>query len=366
MATRRERLARVLEERGVRHALVYGAERSGSGVAWLTGWPVTREAAVVFTPGERDVLFVRYHNHVPQAARLAPTADVRSGGGSVVAVAAGLLRGRGGAVGVIGPLGYRDAELLRDRVGDLHDLSDAYTRLRLVKSPEELSWVRKGAELTDRGVEALAGGARDGMDDHGLVALIEAGYRPLGGQSEVRYLGLTPMRSPRLSVPEQWACGRVLRTGDVLMCEVAASWWGYPGQLLRTFSVGEPPTRLFRDLHDVAEGVFDALRRLLRPGVHASELVEAGAAIDAAGFTIRDDLVHGYVGGYLPPVLRTPSSALGPVPDVTLEEGMTLVVQPNVVTEDERAGVQTGELLVVGPQGGERLHSFPQGLAVIG
>jgi Xaa-Pro aminopeptidase len=50
------------------------------------------------------------------------------------------------------------------------------------------------------------------------------------------------------------------------------------------------------------------------------------------------------------------------IPEFTFEAGMTVVVQPNVVTRDERAGVQTGELLLVGPDGPERLHSFERGL----
>ena len=41
---------------------------------------------------------------------------------------------------------------------------------------------------------------------------------------------------------------------------------------------------------------------------------------------------------------------------------MTLVVQPNVVTRDGRAGVQTGELLLVTEAGPQRLHAFPRGL----
>ena len=77
--------------------------------------------------------------------------------------------------------------------------------------------------------------------------------------------------------------------------------------------------------------------------------------IEDAGFTIRDDLVHGFVGGYLPPVLGR--SRRRPVPDFTFEAGMTVVVQPNVVTPDERAGVQVGELLLVTDDGAERLHA---------
>ena len=61
----------------VDHVLVYGANRSGTAVGWLTRWPVTREAVVVVTPGERDVLYVGFYNHVPNAQRMATEADVR-------------------------------------------------------------------------------------------------------------------------------------------------------------------------------------------------------------------------------------------------------------------------------------------------
>jgi Xaa-Pro aminopeptidase len=49
------------------------------------------------------------------------------------------------------------------------------------------------------------------------------------------------------------------------------------------------------------------------------------------------------------------------VPDLRLEEGMMLVVQPNVITKDERAGVQTGECMVITKTGCESLHRAPRG-----
>ncbi len=40
---------------------------------------------------------------------------------------------------------------------------------------------------------------------------------------------------------------------------------------------------------------------------------------------------------------------------------MTVVVQPNVITRDQEAGVQVGELIHVGKTGFERLHNAPRG-----
>jgi Xaa-Pro dipeptidase len=56
MARRRKALEGVMAAEGLDHVVLYGANRSGSAVSWLTGWPVTREAHVLVTPGEPDVL----------------------------------------------------------------------------------------------------------------------------------------------------------------------------------------------------------------------------------------------------------------------------------------------------------------------
>jgi Xaa-Pro aminopeptidase len=88
--------------------------------------------------------------------------------------------------------------------------------------------------------------------------------------------------------------------------------------------------------------------------------------IEEAGFTTLDDLVHGFGGGYLPPVLGSRSRHLDPRPAPPIRTGMTLVVQPNVVTTDGRAGVQFGELLHVTASGAERLHAAPRGMLRVG
>jgi Xaa-Pro dipeptidase len=365
MERRHAAIARVMAERDVEHVLVHGANRFGLAVGWLTRWPVTREAFVVLSPGEPDVLFVDFYNHVPNARRIATEADVRACEGRGVEHPLAELRRRGaagGRIGVIGALPWRAADRLAGLAGELVSLDADFTRLRLVKSAEELDWLRVGCALTDAAVEALRAGARPGVDERELGALVEAAYLGRGGTTHIHYFATTPMSRPGIAAPAQWPSARRLRAGDALCCEISASWWDHPGQVLRTFSVAAEPTPLYRELHDVADAAFDAVAARLRAGATAAELVDASGVIEDAGFTTRDDLVHGFVGGYLPPVLGSRSRMLGDVPDFTLAAGMTLVVQPNVVTQDERAGVQTGELLLVGEHGPERLHSVPRGL----
>jgi Xaa-Pro aminopeptidase len=112
----------------------------------------------------------------------------------------------------------------------------------------------------------------------------------------------------------------------------------------------------------VADRAFSTLLDETRPGTSAARLLEVAGLIDEAGLAVVDDVVHGYGGGYLPPVLRTPATQRRPPPDLSLQPGMMLVIQPNVVTADGSLGVQTGELVVVTDDGAERFHRLPTGL----
>jgi Xaa-Pro dipeptidase len=360
MQRRRDALAAELEAAGAKHAVIYGANNAGPAVGWLTRWPVTREALVVFTAGERDVLLVNFYNHIPNAERIATEAEVRWAGPKPMATAVEELerRGaRGGRVAVIGPLGYRPYAALTEFATPV-PLDEAYTRLRLRKSLEELDWLRVGCGFTDDAVRAVHVGAGPGTDARELGNLAERAYVGRGGTTHIHYFGVP--------VPSQWPAARTLERGEVLACEISASHWDYTGQLLRTFAVGEDPPPLYRELHDVADAAFDAVFARVRPSATAADLVEASAVIGDAGFTTRDDLVHGFVGGYLPPVLGDKTRMLEDAPDFTIEEGMTMVIQPNVVTGDESAGVQTGELVAVTADGAERLHTYERGLLRIG
>jgi Xaa-Pro dipeptidase len=362
LARRRTALEDLMAERGLDHLLLYGADRSGSAVAWLTGWPPTREAAVLIRPGARDLLLVQFYNHVPLATRIAAAAEVRWGGAHTLTTLAGELPA-GARLGVIGPLTVAGHRALADVTAEVVLLDREYVRLRQVKSDEEVAWLRRGAELSDAGLASLVAGAGPGTTEHELADLVERGYVPRGGTTHIHYFGATSMADPDRGAPAQLTSARPLAAGDVLMMELSAAWWGYAGQVLRTWTVAADPTPLYRDLHDAADAAFADMTAVLRDGVTPAELVDAAGVIEDAGFTTLDDLVHGFGGGYLPPVFGSRSRQHTALPEEPLRAGMTVVVQPNVVTPDLRAGVQTGELVLVTRDGWEPLHTSPRGLA---
>jgi cell division protein FtsI/penicillin-binding protein 2 len=210
-------------------------------------------------------------------------------------------------------------------------------------------------------IERLVREARPGLRDFELGAIVEHAYRRLGGAHGICFLSSAPMTGGGRTVPAQVWSDRMVERGDMILVELSVYLWGASSQALRTITLGDPPERL-RDLHGIADRAFGAIEAAIQPGVPATELLEVAGMIDRAGATVIDDVVHGYGGGYLPPVLRTPATQVRPVPDLILRPGMLLVVQPNVVAADRRLGVQTGELLAVTEGGPGRLHGLRRGL----
>jgi Xaa-Pro aminopeptidase len=192
---------------------------------------------------------------------------------------------------------------------------------------------------------------------------VERGYVSEGGTTGIHYIGVTSMFDPQMAVPAQFASNRIVRHGDVVFAEISAAFWDHPGQVLRTIAVGDDPPKLYRDLHATADAAFDGIAAVLKDGAMPAEVVAAAGVIEDAGFTIVDDLLHGYGGGYLPPILGSKSRPSGPIPSEPFRAGQTVVIQPNVVTPDCKAGVQTGEMVLVTFDGIERLHNVPRGFS---
>jgi Xaa-Pro aminopeptidase len=89
---------------------------------------------------------------------------VRWAGERAIDTAIAELRRRGASanrIGTIGPLDNRAHASLAE-LGQLVAMNAGYTRLRLVKSEEEIEWLRIAAGMTDDAVGALHAGAAPG------------------------------------------------------------------------------------------------------------------------------------------------------------------------------------------------------------
>jgi Xaa-Pro aminopeptidase len=244
--------------------------------------------------------------------------------------------------------------------GRLADLTTPYQELRFVKSEEELRFIDVASAFNDRAIEALAAELRPGLPEYALAKIIEDTYLAERGTNLIHFTLATSMQDPDRGVPHQYPPDRVLRSGDVFVTEISTLYWGYAGQILRTFTIGTLPTERYAALHEAALAAYDALAGALRAGTTVGEMLDVAEMIHDAGYTIEDDLIHGYSGGYLPPIVRTRRTRGATHPDAfAYPADAIVVVQPNVTTLDGRAGVQVGNSLRVTPDGAVSTQHAP-------
>ena len=323
-------------------------------------------------------LYVGLTNHVPNARQVSDIPCIEWGGYNPTETVAarlkqtGMMRGRLGLVGVNHKFGmgmpFQHYLALRESLPDLElvDVTREYARLRVVKSDEEIAWLRKAAHFTDLSIRALAEQVRPGMAEYSLLGIIEGAYRSQGGQPHITFLRSMPMDDPNGCLPAQNPSDRIIQKGDVIITEISASYWGYSGQIHRPIFVGADPTQEWRRMFDTALEAYNNIAAAMRPGATERDIIRAASVIGERGYQIYDDLIHGYGVDIHPPLIDRSCCAYWPWRDDHLppegqpfEENMAIVIQPNPITPDERMGLQLGALTVVTPEGAESLHGVP-------
>ncbi len=353
--------------------LIYSNAYGGDNIRWLAGFAPRHDTYLIWPLAGDPLLLTQLFNHLPNARRISVLADVRWGGPDSGAAVSEALQARGltrGRVGMIGRLPHNHYLTFAPALPHIAwaNAAPGYCALRLVKSREELDWLRQGAAYTDAAMAALAKAARPRVSEHELAAAIEAAYIGAGGEHGIHFLSTTPMDAPQTYVPAQTQTARQLQPGDVIISELSAGVGGYAGQIHRPLAVGRKPTPHYQHIYEVALAAYRRIVAALRPGATVGQVLDAAGYIEAQGLTVCDDLLHGYGMGYLPPVLRTRATAHSrqPPDDFTFEENMAIVVQPNVYDPASGAGLQIGNLLVITANDAQPLQTWPMDFQVCG
>ncbi|NEK58251.1 aminopeptidase P family protein [Geodermatophilus sabuli] len=351
----------LMERAGVDALLVHSG--APGPVHWLSGYLPRQPTWLLVLPGE-PVLLLHFLNHVPTAQRLSVVPDVRCYWPSASRAVTELLGERGCAGGRIGVVGLSTSipaaqfDQLRSALPDAEftDLAGPYDQLRWIRSEEELDWFRASGRLLDEACDVLVAELRPGLTEHDVEALLHASFLPRGGHLGIAFIASTAMADPDRISPWQFATGRRLERGDVVITEITISWWGYGAQIHRPFAIGSDPTPLYRDLFAAASAGFGSVCAALRDGATSEDVLDAAAVIEEAGFDVFDSVVHGEGGKN--PELGTRRTPHHPEP-WTFAENQVVIVQPNPVTRDRTAGLQAGCAVRVGRDRAEPLHGWP-------
>lgn len=169
--------------------------------------------------------------------------------------------------------------------GELRDAAGVVEGLRMLKSDQEIAYIRRAAQIADEGIKAGFAAARAGIPEGEAAAAIYAALLRAGSE----YVGpVYVMSGEQSALAHSGWSERRMRVGDVVYLEVAGCVRRYHAAIRRTGTIG-PPSPEVAKAHRACVNAQRRVLSMLRPGVISGDVYRAhDEALTAAG-------VSGYI-----------------------------------------------------------------------
>jgi Xaa-Pro dipeptidase len=236
----------------------------------------------------------------------------------------------------------------------LEDASLLVTRLRVVKSAEEMVYVREAGALADKADDAALALIGPGADEGEILAAQHAAIFRAGGDYPGNEFIIGSSQDALLC---RYKAGRrVLDTQDQITLEFAGAYRRYHAAIMRTVPVGDPrPTHL--TYHRAAREALLACEAEMKPGRTAGDVFAAHARVFAEHGLSRHRL---NACGYSLGARYTPSWMDWPMfyennPWV-IEPGMVLFAHMILMDSDTETALCLGRTSIVTETGAEPIN----------
>ncbi|MEX1126015.1 MAG: Xaa-Pro peptidase family protein, partial [Acidimicrobiia bacterium] len=236
--------------------------------------------------------------------------------------------------------------------------SELTKKLRVKKDPEEIATLRTAAEGVDRVLSRARSEVRFAGRSERQVARDFALLTVEEGHEVVSFTIIGS--GPNSASPHHEPGLRLIREGDLVVCDFGGRVSGYCSDVTRTFSVGEPGGEEV-EIHGLVEEANRVSRSVVGPGVPCQE-VDRWARTVIAGAGYGRYFIHRTGHGIGLEVHEHPYMVEGN--DLLLEPGMAFSVEPGIYLPG-RFGVRIEDIVVCTSDGVDVLNQADRGLVVV-
>lgn len=259
-------------------------------------------------------------------------------------------------------LTHRNGEAVAEALDRLQDASDLMGKLRLVKSPAEIAYVRKAAELGDASFDAALAETRVGADEGVILGAMHRVIFEGGGDYPANEFIIGSGREALLC---RYKSGRrTLDTQDQLTLEWAGTYRHYHSANMKTLITGEPlPQHLA--MQKAAQSALLACEAAMCPGAAMGAVFQAHAdTLDDAGLSSSRLNACGYaLGPRFSPSWMEDQMFYEGAPTI-MEPGMVFFLHMILMDSDSGAAMTVGRTSLVTDDGAEPLSRMPLELIV--
>jgi Xaa-Pro dipeptidase len=244
----------------------------------------------------------------------------------------------------------------------LADASLLVSKLRLVKSPAEIVYVRRAAQLADAAWNAAVATARPGAFEGDILADMHGAIFRGDGDDPANEFIIGS--GPGALMCRYFSGRRHLDAEDQLTLEWAGTYRHYHAAMMRTMAIGRPHPRQL-ELYDAAEEALAACEAALKPGVPVGDVYQAHAKVlDARGLSAHRLNACGYSLGttFAPNWMDWPMLYAGN--PVLAAPGMVFFLHMIIFDSETGVAATLGRTSLVTPAGSEPLSAAPLDLVV--
>jgi Xaa-Pro dipeptidase len=201
------------------------------------------------------------------------------------------------------------------------DATEILGAVRLIKSPQEMKYLRKAAQFAQTGLDAARKAVKPGISELALAAAVEGAMRNAG--SDYWSIPTELASGPRTAGGHATARDRIIQSGDLVHLEFAGVERRYHATAVHTLAVGEPSRRA-REIYGLARTSLAAGIAAIRPGVQVADVEEASLEpLRRVGLEDAAMMRFGYgIGVAYPPIWLEP---------LQISRGFTLALEPGMV-----------------------------------
>ncbi len=244
----------------------------------------------------------------------------------------------------------------------LEDASGLIDALRIVKSPAEITYVRRAAELCDTALEAAIARAGSGVDEGDILADMHAAQFRAGGDYPANEFIIGS--GPGALMCRYYSGRRKLDAQDQLTLEFAGAYRHYHCSMMKTFAIGSAPERQ-QYLYAAATDALLACEDALKPGNTVGDVFQAHAdTLDKAGLQGYRLNACGYSQGttFAPCWMDPPMIYEGN--PIELLEGMVFFLHMIIFDDDTGLAATNGRTSLLTATGSESLSAASLDLIV--
>ena len=239
------------------------------------------------------------------------------------------------------------------------DASGPVTKLRVKKSPAEISALRHASDVSIEAHRAAWKRIAGGVYEHQVAATLMGTYLENGCEGPA----YTPIvgAGPNGVILHYTAGNRRMDSGQVVVIDAAAECNHYASDITRSLPVGGKFTPRQRELYEIVLGAQKAAIAAVKPGaiLKGNEAGLGKIAFDYInthgkdlhGQPLGKYFLHG-LGHQVGIDVHDPSTASG-----SLEAGMVITIEPGIYIAEEGIGIRIEDVLLVTENGAEILSA---------